>query len=468
VAILYSPEGTPLPFKVGFGEGSSQTDARTLEVEGPGPVGERRVRTYALHGAEHVDYLHLFERLSADFGTRAPLSRGEPAAADDTPLQPLLTRPLSPDLVYGYGDPCVIHVPHGEGGGWYLLVTSNDAPNAFPILRSDDLLEWSPAGFVFPEGQTPGWALTGANLADFWAPEMHRVNGEFWVCFVARRHDRSLAIGLAKSRNPVGPFKAADAPLVTGGVIDPHILIDRDGTPLLLWKTDSNDLWPRLMSELLHQEPALIEALFPDLIDQRTASLLSALWPWVRSREPMEQFFLLQPMIEAVTDDFDGMRDRLRGLAGAAQVGAILDAFRTRIFAQPMAPDGSGLVGEPTLILENDQPWEAHLIEGVWTVEHAGRYYMLYAGNDFSTPHYAIGAAVADHPLGPYRKLARPLLRSSGQWWGPGHPSVAHGPDGLHRVFLHAFFPGEAGYKAFRVLLTSEIRFEDGEIKLIG
>jgi hypothetical protein len=143
-----------------------------------------------------------------------------------------------------------------------------------------------------------------------------------------------------------------------------------------------------------------------------------------------------------------------------------LDALRTRIYAQRLSPDARGLEGAPVVILQNDLPWEGHLIEGVWITRDAGRYHLFYAGNDFSTAHYGIGVAVADAPTGPYRKSSEVFLSSAGAWWGPGHPSVALAPDGRFHVFLHAFRAGEAGYKAFRALLAAPIRFEQGRVEL--
>ena len=103
--------------------------------------------------------------------------------------------------------------------------------------------------------------------------------------------------------------------------------------------------------------------------------------------------------------------------------------------------------------------WAPHVIE------HAGRYWMFYAGNDFSTPAYGIGVAVADHPFGPYEKRREPLLKSTREWWAPGHDSVAPGADGRPQLFFHAFFPGKCGYNAFRALLTVGLDFEGGEVK---
>ena len=437
---------------------------RVLTVSGPGPGGApERSQSYRVESADQNAYLDAFEAMARDFGTRAPASRRPFAPEPDNPaVRPLLTESMSPDVLYGFGDPSVVREP-GPGAAWWLVVTSNDAPDVFPILRSADLETWRPAGFVFPRGAPPEWALTGPEISDFWAPEMHRVNAEYWVCFAARERDRSLAIGLARSERPEGPYTAAPEPLLRGGVIDPHLVLDDAGAPWLFWKKDDNDLWPRLLCELLHQRGG-VEHLFHDEADQRTAALTLTLWPWARTLEPMEQFFVLQPLIEAVTAEFSRFGERLG--EGDEETRAIRKAMKTRIYAQQLSADGTRLLGSPAVVLENDQPWEAHLIEGVWVTRHAGRYYMLYAGNDFSTPHYGIGAAVADDLLGPYRKLPEPLLRTTRSWSGPGHPSVALGPDGRHHMFLHAFVPGTAAYKAFRALLTAPVRFEGETVRL--
>lgn len=417
-------------------------------------------RTYRLNGGDQNAYIDLFSAFARDFGARAPVSRRpfEPPAAAAV-LHPLLTEPVSPDILYGYGDPCVLK----DGDGWWLTCTSNDAPDAFPILYSADLRIWAPRGFVFPRGSTPRWALTGGGKADFWAPEMHKVGAEYWVCFTARRQNRELAIGLAKGPSPAGPFTAQPEPILAGGVIDAHLLVEPSQAPLLFWKQDSNAVWPRLLAGLLAREPALAERLFNTEPDRRTARLTAALWRWARGTEPMEQFFVLQPLIEAAVDEFSACEWRLRNEAAhrpdlAPDIFAILSAMKTKVYAQALSEDGSRLTGEPTLIVENDQTWEAHLIEGVWVQPHGGRYYLFYSGNDFSTHHYGIGSAVADNALGPYVKT-QPLLRSTTLWSGPGHPSVAEGPDGKPWLFLHAFKAGEMGYKAFRALLAAPLAF---------
>jgi hypothetical protein len=185
----------------------------------------------------------------------------------------------------------------------------------------------------------------------------------------------------------------------------------------------------------------------------------------------MERFQALQPLIESVVADFAGFRHRLAGLAAGAPgdraaIDAIRAALRTPVFAQELDVENRRLVGERRVVLENDRPWEAHLIEGIWVHEHRGRYFMFYAGNDFSTPEYGTGVAVADSPFGPFAKREEPLLRSNRDWAGPGHPSVALGSDGRPRLFLHAFFPGQAGYKRFRAVLAATLSFDGDEVTL--
>lgn len=464
---LGAVEGAPFAFEVNVIGAAARKSPVSFVVSGIGVDGATASERYRLRDRTHKAYLDLFAAVARRFGTRVPRNR-QPAEMPTfrAPFLPLLTQNLSRRQLHGYGDPAVIRV-----GEWYYLVcTSNDAPDSFPVVRSRDLRTWEPRGFVFPRGQTPAWAATGEGVADYWAPEMHRVDGQYRVYFAAREAvGHGLCIGLATSNDPDGPWETGDAPVLRGGVIDPHVVVDDEGAAYLLWKDDANDVWPGLLHRLLYERADLIATLFADEAGRRTASFVATLWPWVRTLEPMERFFIQQAIVEAITDDFSAVRARLTALLqseGEAEVRgairAVLDAMRTPVWAQRLSADGKSVVGERTLVLENDQEWEAHLIEGIWIHRHGGKSYLFYAGNDFSTIRYGIGVAVAEHPLGPYRKRPEPLLRSTPEWWGPGHPSVAKGPDGEPWLFLHAFFPGRMGYNEFRALLTVPLVL-DGE-----
>ena len=131
----------------------------------------------------------------------------------------------------------------------------------------------------------------------------------------------------------------------------------------------------------------------------------------------MERFFLMQPLIEAVLDNWAHVKAGARRRSRRRR--AILDAMSTPIHAQRLSDEGE-LIGEDRLVLANDLDWEGHLIEGPWVTRQQGRYWLFYAGNDFGTPAYGIGVAVADHPFGPYVKQPEPLLQLEPELVGPG------------------------------------------------
>ena len=431
-------------------------------------------RTYLVPSGTQQDFSAFYKALSEDFGTRVPHVFAEPIGHPEPGFrwQPLLTENVHPQILVGYGDPAVLKTPQG----YYLVATSNDAPDAFPILHSDDLEHWTPQGFVFPQGKEPAWAATGRNVADFWAPEMARAGDEYWLCFTARQRTNALAIGLARAPTPLGPWIDNGEPLITGqpvnttglgfdpsqpqmsgGVIDSHVFVDSNGDKYLFWKDDRNSIWPRPLAMLLRDHPELIGRLFEGDEDRQTAAFSAAIVAWANIQRPMVRFFLMQPLIEAALANWARVKDALVGF-GLAE--AILDAMTTPIRAQRIADDGRSLIGESGLVLSNDLDWEGHLIEGPFVSLQNGRYWLFYAGNDFSTPSYGIGVAVADHPLGPYVKRGEPLLKSTREWSAPGHASVAPGLTGAPQLFFHAFHPGTGGYNMFRALLTAGLRFD--------
>jgi beta-xylosidase len=178
----------------------------------------------------------------------------------------------------------------------------------------------------------------------------------------------------------------------------------------------------------------------------------------------MVRFFLMHPFIEAALANWPRVKSALIAFDLAP---AILEAMSTPIRAQRIASDGLSLIGESKVVLTNDLDWEGHLIEGPFVTRQKGRYWLFYAGNDFATPSYGIGVAVADHPLGPYTKQGDPLLKSTREWTAPGHASVAPGLTGEPQLFFHAFHPGTGGYNAFRALLTVGLTFGRAGVEVV-
>ncbi|MGQ9592022.1 MAG: glycoside hydrolase family 43 protein, partial [Planctomycetota bacterium] len=95
-----------------------------------------------------------------------------------------------------------------------------------------------------------------------------------------------------------------------------------------------------------------------------------------------------------------------------------------RICVQPMASPTEP-EGEPKAILWPEADWEkraGEVTEGPWMLKRGGRYYLLYSGSGANTPDYAVGYAVSESPLGPFRRAAEnPIVRRSESVFGPGH-----------------------------------------------
>ncbi|HZC38779.1 MAG TPA: family 43 glycosylhydrolase, partial [Sphingomicrobium sp.] len=304
------------------------------------------------------------------------------------------------------------------------------------------------------------------------------------LCFTARQMaSNALAIGLARSASPTGPWIDNGQPLIAGkpidftglgygpskpqvscGVIDSHIFVDESGDAYLFWKDDTNSIWPRPLAMLLQRQPDLIGRLFEAEEDRRTAAFAAAIVSWANAQRPMIRFFLMHPFIEAALANWHRVK---RTLLDFGLAPAIIEAMTTPIRAQRIAADGRSLTGENTVVLCNDLDWEGHLIEGPFVTRQEGRYWLFYAGNDFATPSYGIGVAVADHVLGPYAKQGEPVLKSTRAWTAPGHASVAPGLDGKPQLFFHAFHPGTGGYNAFRALLTVGLKFSRERVEVV-
>jgi len=75
--------------------------------------------------------------------------------------------------------------------------------------------------------------------------------------------------------------------------------------------------------------------------------------------------------------------------------------------------------------------------EGPFVVKKDGKYHLTYTGNHFLSKGYRINAAIADHPLGPYRDdpYNPAIICTEGDVVGLGHSSTVLGPD-LHTHYI--------------------------------
>ena len=155
-----------------------------------------------------------FRELSRDFGTRvrtSSLRRRASSGAD--PLAAAADRKCpSANSRWLWGSRRCSRTEHG----WWLVATSNDAPDAFPILHSVDLEHWEPKGFVFPSGQRTGMGGQGPQRCRLLGSRNGAGRRRILAVFTARQATNALAIGLARAPSPTGPWIDNGAPLITG------------------------------------------------------------------------------------------------------------------------------------------------------------------------------------------------------------------------------------------------------------
>lgn len=129
-----------------------------------------------------------------------------------------------------YPDPSVVRA----GADYWATATSSEWAPHFPILQSRDLVNWEVKGYVFTDA--PAWAK-----GSFWAPEIARDRGKYFVYYTARRHDNRLAIAVASASNPAGPYTDhGELVAQEAGSIDAVPFTDAKGVRWLLWKEDGN------------------------------------------------------------------------------------------------------------------------------------------------------------------------------------------------------------------------------------
>ena len=282
-----------------------------------------------------------------------------------------------------FADPAVrcfdgIYWAYGTGNG-----PQSDG-REFPILRSEDLAHWTYVGGALVKPDAASMNSGRAAFTAYWAPEVVECNGNFYLYYSAAtaEGDTTHRLRVAVADHPAGPFSdagrvAMPAALAEAFCIDAHPFFDPgEGRWYLFFATD--------------------------FFDGRVGTGTAA-------------FVLGKDMCSA---------------AGEA-----------RTVLRPWAD---------WMIYQRDRrlygrTWAAwHTLEGPWVWPHEGKYYCFYSGGNWQTAQYGVGCGVAEHPLGPWRDEWNgpgPSVLSgvAGKILGPGHASIAAGPEGREFIVYHAW-----------------------------
>jgi len=135
-------------------------------------------------------------------------------------LKPIIDEPMR--------DTCVCVGPDA-----YYLIGTTGHPNwwktneGIKIWKSKDLVTWEPMGLVWSFAKDMTWQKKQGDMQAIWAPEMHYINGTFWIPYCVNY----CGTGILKSTSgkPEGPYVdiKKDGPLT--GEIDASLFQDDDG-----------------------------------------------------------------------------------------------------------------------------------------------------------------------------------------------------------------------------------------------
>lgn len=135
----------------------------------------------------------------------------------------------------------------------------------------------------------------------------------------------------------------------------------------------------------------------------------------------------------------------------------------SHLYGVQLAPDLLSVVGDPVLLTTPDTSWELTTGDYLWNegpvvLTHEGKYYLFYSANGYATKEYAVGVAVADHPMGPYTKQANnPILNyieEDGKVIvsGPGHNSFFTVGDELFTSYhTHTYTNAPSGNRQLNI-----------------
>jgi hypothetical protein len=354
------------------------------------------------------------------------------------------------------------YVLYDQASGYYYAYSTEGADPGFyfAVYRSADLATWEKAApGALPVADPKQWGNDW-----FWAPEVyHNSRTGLYFLFYAARSDANAKrwfgyadfaepckIGVAVSRSPTGPFhniangpidynpyapnyhdvnlimgpdqlkppatlaQGQTAPLGTYiPAIDPDVFFARDGRQYLYYSRNAyrNWVWDYDLGKYIEESNIF-------------AVELTTKW-W---NDPSGR------TMPTITRAYRNANDAAGGPSGPRRDGyvQILDYDHQKQAWENADVNDYALSGGQ----KKDRRWE----EGSTTFERHGVYYLTYSANNWETPAYGVGYAVARSPLGPFKKYAgNPILTQNAAigMYSTGHGSLAFSPDHTQAYYVH-------------------------------
>ncbi|MBR1581640.1 MAG: glycoside hydrolase family 43 protein [Bacilli bacterium] len=271
--------------------------------------------------------------------------------------------------ITGLGDPQIVL----ENNIYYLFATgmNQDDSYAFSYCYSDNLSDFKYGGPILLKKDSFG-------VSEFWAPEIHKINGIYYLVYSARDTKGIMHVQIASSLKLTGPYK------------------DLKETPLL-----EDDKFSTIDGHLF---------------------------------EDNGRIYLFYSL-DCSTNIINGVHT-------------------SQIYAVELSKDLKSVISKPTFISTPDHEYEYfsgpewRWNEGPYVLKHNNKYYLTYSTNCYCDKHYAVGCAVSDNILGPYKKYDDVILSYiDNEISGPGHNSFFIDKDGSLKIcyHIHTFIDNPSG-----------------------
>lgn len=109
-----------------------------------------------------------------------------------------------------------------------------------------------------------------------------------------------------------------------------------------------------------------------------------------------------------------------------------------KIYCRKLSDDLTSVVGDETLCVSPNIPWEGSIVEGPSVFKYNNHLFLAYSGQVYTSPSYSIGLAELNQTGGSYEKMMEPILSANGIWYGTGHCSLFYDNNSDLRIVFHA------------------------------
>lgn len=126
---------------------------------------------------------------------------------------------------------------------------------------------------------------------------------------------------------------------------------------------------------------------------------------------------------------------------------------KAKLWTQFLAADGRSLLGTRKMLLEASQDWEGRTIENPTMAKMGDQWVLMFSGNRWDRPDYAMGYAVCASSTGPCLRPERTVVVAGRPGMeGPGGGQFFRKTDGTWAIAYAAWDPGQVGHPNSRRL----------------